>query len=83
MVEIPQPEPPPVAAIVRRAALYGAALGIIAGLIDRTVIGESVSEIAAIERWRNFILVGAAVGLLLGAAFAWIARRGFRRRGSR
>jgi hypothetical protein len=78
MVEIPQPEPPPVAAIIRRATLYGAGLGVIAGLIDRAVLGDSAGEVAAIERWRNFILVGAAVGLLLGAAFAWITWRGYR-----
>jgi hypothetical protein len=77
---MPEPTPlaPPIGPIIRRATLYGAGLGLIAGLFDRAVLGESAGEVAAIERWRSFILIGAAIGLLLGAAFAWFVRKVFR-----
>ncbi|WP_166831222.1 hypothetical protein [Thalassoroseus pseudoceratinae] len=79
MPEISTEHPPPRAPIIRRTGLYGAALGVIVGLIDRTIRGASVEEVAAIVRWRNFILVGTVIGILAGILLAWAVRAYWRK----
>ncbi len=79
MPEISTEHPPPWAPIIRRTGLYGAALGVIVGLIDRTIRGADVPEVAAIVRWRNFILVGTGIGILAGILLAWGVRTYWRK----
>lgn len=79
MPEISTEHPPPWAPIIRRTGLYGAALGVIVGLIDRTIRGADVPEVAAIIRWRNFILVGTAIGIVAGILLAWGVRSYWRK----
>lgn len=79
MPEISTEHPPPWAPIIRRTGLYGAALGVIVGLIDRTIRGANVEEVVAIVRWRNFILVGTGIGILAGILLAWGVRAYWRK----
>ena len=79
MPEISTEHPPPWAPIIRRTGLYGAALGVIVGLVDRTIRGADVEEVAAIVRWRNFILMGTGIGILAGILLAWGVRAYWRK----
>ena len=51
---------------LRRGMLYGAALGLLLGLVN--VGFQGLGEREAIVYWRDWILGGAAVGLLCGVA---------------
>lgn len=52
--------------LVRRGIMFGAAIGMLIGLIDSGIGPELSSDREAIVRWRNFILAGAGIGLLAG-----------------
>ncbi len=51
----------------RTGMMYGAALGMLAGLIWQTI--SPLESTDSIVRWRNTILAGAALGLLI--ALTW------------
>lgn len=67
--ENPVPSLPP----VKRYALYGAALGMLAGLLY--LAGTSAAPQREVVIWRNFILAGCFIGLLCGAGVAFVAHR--------
>lgn len=49
---------------LRRGTLYGAALGMLLGLVRVGIAGAEGSD--AVEIWRNWILGGACLGLFAG-----------------
>lgn len=74
------PPPPPWGMIVKRSVLYGTAVGLIAGLVERAIRGDIGGEVAAIVRWRQFLIAGAVIGGVCGAAMAVLTRRIWRQR---
>jgi hypothetical protein len=65
----PKREELTLAFLVKRGTLFGAALGMLAGLVLLSI--KPAGEVASIIFWRNCILIGAAAGLLLGAIASW------------
>jgi hypothetical protein len=55
--------------LLKRGTLFGAALGMLAGLVLLSI--RPAGEVASIIFWRNCILIGAAAGLFFGAIASW------------
>ena len=66
-------DPPRLGFVAKRGLLYGAALGMLAGLVYEAAIGAAPAHPVIV--WRNFILAGAALGLILGFAVGLFIRR--------
>jgi hypothetical protein len=64
----------PTSFILKRGTLFGAGLGMLAGLICLSLFDVKPSgEVGSIVLWRNCILIGAAAGLILSAIVAcWL-----------
>lgn len=67
-------ETPRLSVFVKRGILYGAAIGMLAGLAYEAIIGAEPAHPIII--WRNFILAGAFLGLVVGLAVGLVLRRG-------
>lgn len=65
--------PPKLSLVAKRGLLYGAALGMLAGLVYEATVGAAPAHPVVV--WRNFILAGALFGLIAGFAFGLIIRR--------
>jgi Na+/proline symporter len=51
---------------IRRGALFGLALGMLAGLIWIGLAPPEGPEVVSIVRWRNTIIAGCGIGILTG-----------------
>lgn len=51
---------------VRRGALFGLALGMLTGLIWIGLAPPEGDELTSIVRWRNTIVAGCGIGILVG-----------------
>lgn len=71
----PPTGPPPISFFLKRGTLMGAALGMLAGMVYLAIVGVAPdAEVSSIIIWRNYILIGAALGLLLGGGVGWWVR---------
>ncbi len=72
-----RPNDLPVSFVLKRGTLFGAGLGMLAGLIYLAAAGTNAGRTtASIVLWRNLILIGAAAGFALAALVAWRLRAG-------
>ncbi len=75
MQESVHPRDLPVSFVLKRGTLFGAGLGMLAGLIYLAMTGTPPgANSASIVLWRNLILIGAAAGFLLAVLVAWWLR---------
>ena len=65
--------PPKLSFVAKRGLLYGAALGMLAGLVYEATVGAAPAHPVVV--WRNFILAGALLGLILGFGVGLFIRR--------
>ena len=68
-----QHTPPKLSFVAKRGLLYGAALGMLAGLVYEATVGAAPAHPVVV--WRNFILAGALLGLIAGFAVGLLVRR--------
>ena len=66
-------DPPKLSVFAKRGLLYGAALGMLAGLVYEATVGAAPAHPVVV--WRNFILAGALLGLIVGFAVGLFIRR--------
>lgn len=57
---------------IRTTLLYGAAFGLLAGIVIVAATGHEGP--AAIRLWRNAILIGGGIGFFVGLVRRWMAR---------
>jgi hypothetical protein len=50
---------------IKRSTMYGAAIGLLLGVIS--LMFRDVGEIEGVIVWRNFVVGGAAVGFVVGS----------------
>ena len=75
MREPAHPTELPVSFLLKRGTLFGAGLGMLAGLVYLAMTGtDSNGTTAGIVLWRNLILIGAGAGFIVGAIVAWWLR---------
>lgn len=65
-------DPPKLSFFAKRGLLYGAALGMLAGLVHEATLGAAPAHPVVV--WRNFILAGAMLGLIVGFAVGLFIR---------
>lgn len=63
---------PELSFFAKRGLLYGAALGMLAGLVYEATVGAAPAHPVIV--WRNFILAGALLGLIVGFAVGLFIR---------